>query len=47
MSRKFKLIKIVKIGGLRALKMSKIPMYWSKHLRKDYIILGTNRQVNG
>ncbi len=37
MSKKFDLIKIVKIG-LKAMKRAKIPLYWSKYSRKDYTI---------
>ena len=37
MSKKFDLIKIVKIG-LRAMKRAKIPLYWSKYSRRDYTI---------
>ncbi len=35
MSRKFDLIKSVKIG-LRALKRAKIPMYWSKYSHRNH-----------
>ena len=37
MSRKFDLYKIVKIG-LKALKRTRIPLYWSKYSRKDFTI---------
>ena len=37
MSRKFDLCKIVKIG-LKVLKRTNIPLYWSKYSRKDYTI---------
>jgi len=37
MSRKFDLYKIVKIG-LRVLKRTNIPLYWSKFSRKDFTI---------
>ena len=37
MSRKFDLIKIVKIG-LKVLKRTRIPLYWSSFSRKDYTL---------
>jgi len=37
MTRKFRFKKIIKIG-MRALKKTRIPLYWSKYSRKDYTI---------